>query len=200
MSSARRLTLAIAAIGPVLAGCSATYLDTNAPGIADVREPPKEPSREHRVEVPRDPGGHVVVLSYGLFAGAGGAVVPADGGRASYAVGAELSLAKGVTHAAHPDMLFYPTMEWAYGINLGFTAVRALGEHVGPLYAEAEVRSGLVALAAGWTYAPVDRTHGPQATLALGPFFLRGTHELDLGTQIHFGILLKGFSAWAWSR
>jgi len=192
-----------ACLGLPLLGCGLHTLERNAPGIADLHEPPKDhpsPAPPHEVEVPRDPGGHLVVLSYGIFAGIGGAGGTPEGGRFSYGLGAEVSLAKGVTRSSRPDALFYPFMEWGYGINLGFTGVRALGKPLGPLYAEAELRSGAVALAAGWVWAPREPTHGPQATLSFGPLYLRGTHELDLGTQVHVGILIKGYSAWAWSQ
>ena len=183
-----------------LSGCGTHYLDHNAPGIAEIREPPKNlsPEAPHAVEVPADPGGHIVVLSYGLFAGVGGRAGPP--GDVSYGLGTEVSLAKGITRSSRPDGFPYPLMEWGYGLNLGFTAIRALGKTVGPLYAEAEVRTSAFAFGAGWVWAPLDQTHGPQATLSFGPLFLRGTHEVALGTQIHVGILLKGYSAWAWSR
>lgn len=180
-------------------GCNVKYLEHDAPGIADIRTPPP-PSAPRHVEVPEDPGGHLVIVSYGLFAGIGGEGGTAFDSRFSYGVGPELSIAKGVTRSSHPDAFFYPVMQWGYGLNLGWTALRRAGDHIGPMYAEAELRVAELALAAGWVWAPVDKTHGPQATLSLGPFFLRGTHELDFGTQVNAGILLKGYSAWSWSR
>ena len=64
----------------------------------------------------------------------------------------------------------------------------------------AELRRDLFSLAAGWVWNPLDKTHGPQVTFGVGPMFVRFTHELDLGTQLHVGFWLKGYSAWAWSR
>lgn len=183
-----------------LAGCGVHYLERNAPGIADIRTPPVARSSAPQVEVPEDPGGHLVVLSYGVFGGLGGANSTDRGGVVSYGAGPEVSLAKGYTRSSHPDAFLYPVMDWAYGVNLGWTALRRLGKKVGPLYAEVEFRKEELALALGWTWSPSDKTHGPQATLSFGPFYLRGTHEIDLGTQIHVGLLLKGYSAWSWSR
>ncbi len=179
--------------------CGVTYLEHDAPGIADIRTPPP-PSAPRRVEVPEDPGGHLVIVSYGLFAGIGGEGGTAFDSRFAYGVGPELSIAKGVTRYAHPDGFPYPIMQWGYGVNLGWTALRRAGDHIGPMYAEAELRVAELAIAAGWVWAPVDKTHGPQATISFGPFFLRGTHELDFGTQVNAGILFKGYSAWSWSR
>ncbi len=182
----------------VLSGCGMSYLEKNAPGIADIRTPP--PADAPRiVEVPRNPGGNLVIVSYGGFAGIGGSGGP-GGGSFSYGVGPEVSIAKGITTSNHPDSLFYPFMEWGYGVNLGWSVLSQLGKSVGPVYAEAEIRREAFALGLGWVWSPVDKTHGPQATLSWGPLYLRGTHEADLGTQVHLGLLIKGYSAWSWSR
>lgn len=200
---------AFVAASVALVGCGITHLDTNAPGIANIRERPADPlpspysypaPRPHAAEPPEDPGGHMIVASYGGFAGVGGAGGPGDPAKVSYVAGAEVSIAKGTTRHARPDAFFWPTMESAFGANLGFTAARPLGRTVGPLYAEAELRRDLFSLAAGWVWNPLDKTHGPQVTFGAGPMFVRFTHELDLGTQLHVGFWLKGYSAWAWSR
>lgn len=73
---------ALVATSVALVGCGITHLDTNAPGIANIRERPAEPlpspysypaPRPHAAEPPEDPGGHMIVASYGGFAGVGGA-------------------------------------------------------------------------------------------------------------------------------
>lgn len=207
MTLARRLVRALT-LAALLPGCGVTYLERNAPGIADIRTPPspaiptesRPPAPDRSVERPSDPGGHLVIVSYGVFGGVGGAGGGGQGERFAYGLGPEVSIAKGTTVSSHPEGFPFPVMEWGYGLNLGWTALTGSRRSVGPLYAEAEIRSSFFAVGVGWVWAPVEPTHGPQATLSFGPLYLRGTHEIDLGTQFHIGLLLKGYSAWAWSR
>jgi hypothetical protein len=182
---------------PFLLACGVQHVPANAPGNIDVLEPPTH-MEERTSERPSDPGEHVLALSYGIFAGLGGARPRNASGELAYALGTEVSLAMGDTERSHAgDVLIVPPL--AYGINVGWTVLNGLGPKIGPLYAEAEVRSLFASLAVGWVYAPTT-THGPQATFAYGPFFVRGTHEFGLGQQLIAGILLKGWTHWTWSR
>ncbi len=179
--------------------CAVHRLDRNAPGVADVEVAP-QPTSPRVVEPPRDPGGNMVLLSAGAFAGIGGAFGGDKEGGASYGVGPEISLARGWTPSTRIDAFFpYPIMERAFGVNLGWTALTR-GLTMGPLYLEAEYRESIFSAALGWTVSPSEKTHGPQATLAAGPLYFRFTHEFGLWNQITVGLLLKGAQGWLWSK
>ncbi len=181
------------------AACAVHRLDRNAPGLADIEVAPAA-TAPREVEPPRDPGGNMVVLSAGAFAGIGGAFGGDKEGGASYGIGPEISLARGWTNSSRLDAVSpYPTMDRAFGVNLGWTALTR-GPSVGPLYLEAEYRESIVSVALGWTVSPTERTHGPQATLVAGPLYLRGTHEIGLWNQITVGLLFKGAQGWLWSQ
>jgi hypothetical protein len=181
------------------AACAVTRLERNAPGVADIATAPA-PSAPRAVEPPGDPGGNMVVLSAGVFSGIGGAFGGSKEGGFSYGFGPEVSLAKGVTRSSNEDTFFpYPLLERGFGVNLGWTALtRSLS--TGPLYLEGEYRDTFFTVALGWTVNPKESTHGPQATITVGPLYLRGTHELDLWSQVTVGLLFKGAHGWLWSQ
>ena len=64
---------------------------------------------------------HMRAYWRGRRGGRGGAGGPGDPAKVSYIAGAEVSVAKGTTRHARPDAFFWPTMESAFGANLGFT-------------------------------------------------------------------------------
>ena len=185
----------LAAFGAL--GCTHHHGSLNAPGNVRVLEPPAR-LEVRDVEPPADPGEQMVVLSYGPFVG-GGAVLGDGPARAAFVFGPELGVQYGILQQSHRDdqALIFP--DRSLGVNVGWTLVAASG-HERALYAELQLREGFTFLAPGWAWDPEDTTHGPQATLGFGPFYARATHVLDGETQIHGGLLWKGWSSWIWSR
>jgi hypothetical protein len=184
----------------LLSGCMVHYGDRNAPGLAAIEVPPAA-SAPRRVERPEEPGQHQVLLSYGAFSGIGAAFGGAAGDQFVYALGPEISLARGFTEQTSRDIFLWPWMTRGYGLNLGWTALtRTDKPSVGPIYLEAELRFQLFTGALGWTVSPRNAAHGPQATFNAGPLYLRANHEFGGPTQLTIGILIKGYSAWFWNR
>lgn len=180
--------------------CFHQHSPRNAPGTIAVREPPR-PLESREVETPLDPGENMFVLSYGAFAGGGIATGgDEDGSRAAYGIGPELSAQIGSSDRSHADDDFWILPTRSLGLNLGATLLTGEGDRLGPLYAELQVRELPLAFAAGWAWDQDDTEHGPQGTISLGPFYVRTTHLLDGATQVHGGLVLKGWSAWVWSR
>jgi hypothetical protein len=197
----------------LVCACTHTDLRTNAPGLVDLSRPP-QPSRTSSnlsssvPEEPRDPGEQLISVSYGGFAGAGFQMhgpFPQAVLHGTYALGPEVSVGYGTKDPSHredePLAGNGVYANRALDINLGWSVLSPLGKGVGPLYAEVEYRwQGMVGIAAGWTWGPEDRTQGPQSTINFGPFYSRLTCEMGLGTQVTFGLVLKGEHAWVWSR
>jgi hypothetical protein len=180
--------------------CAHQHLDRNAPGIVDVRAPPRDP-KLRAVEDPVDPGERMLVFGYGALAGGGAAFGGAEDETRGFAGGgAELSSYYGESPRSHYDDDFFIYPLERFGINLGFTALSTEGDPIGPAYAEAQYGLEAVNLAAGWAWDPDDAAHGPQATLSFGFLYLRAQHLSELGTQVGAGIVLKGNYALVWSR
>lgn len=189
-----RACLLVVALAPQ--GCVVWHGQTNAPGVAPPREAPSpdELAREE-LSVPRDPGEHVVTVSPGPFIG-GGAT---SGGAGVSRVGAELSLAYGTSENSHKDDFLVMPKE-AVGVNLGVVPVEQgrLAERPA-MYGEAQVRSEVSGLAAGWSVRP-GVGGGPQVTAFYGPLYMRSTTTLGEGTAFTAGLMLKWPMAFVWSR
>lgn len=181
------------------AGCTVHHLEKNAPGHVDVRTPPAHPE-QRAVEPPGDPGEQAVWLTYGALAG-GGLGFPKSGSVVgSYGLGPELSVHVGGFETSHtydgPPLL----PERAIGMNVGWTALAHPGTGVGPVYGELQHTERPFHLAPGWAWDADDGRHGPQATLGIGPLYVRYTHLFDQGGALHLGLVFKGYDAWVWSR
>lgn len=178
------------------AACTHTDLPRNAPGIVDVEKRPETDVPQ----TPRDPGEHLVTVSYGAFAGGG----VADGStplRGYYGIGPEISLGYGTRDTSHYGDDFWIAPERGLGLNLGLIALTSEGRGIGPAYGEAAVRWGsLATLGAGWAWDPNDKTHGPQLTLLLAILYFRASHQLDTSTSLSVGLMIKGQHGWIWSR
>lgn len=181
-----------------ISGCAHVHVPGNEPGHIDVRRPP-EHLDERQVEEPEDPGERMFVLSYGAFGGGGLAFGDGEGTRGAYGVGPEVSAlfgSKDRSHADEFDLIIPPN---SVGGNFGWILLSGEGKSLGPLYAEFQARTP-VGIAAGWGWDPDDARHGPQATLSLGPLYLRGSHLLDGPSELHVGLVFKGSVSWIWSR
>jgi len=197
-------TVASAAFVAACVGCTHTDLPTNAPGHVEVSRAPGDLSLRV-VEPPSDPGERMVLVGYGGFVGVGEQNSRGIGTTQAYGIGPEVSIGYGVGDTSHTEdepLLGNGVLaERGIALNLGWTSLSSLGKGLGPLYAEVEFRrGGLIGVAGGWTWDPDDRTQGPQATVNFGPLYARVTTEIDLGTQVTLGIVLKGEHGFVWSR
>jgi hypothetical protein len=191
----------------LLAACTHTDLGINAPGHVDLKQSPTK-LETPALETPEDPGERMILLGYGGFAGAGFQMegpFPQALVHGSYAVGPEISVGYGWLETSHiedePLAGSGVLPEHAVDLNLGWIALSPLGRGVGPLYAEVEYRfRGLFGFAGGWTWDPKDRTYGPQATFNLGFLYARWTVEVNLGSQVTLGLVIKGEHGIVWSR
>lgn len=178
-------------------GCAHTHLERNAPGHVDVRAPPED-LRSREPEQPGDPGERLLTASVGAFAGLGWAS-PADG-RFDYGVGPELSVSLGERPSSHYEDDFFLLPARSFGLHLGLSAVDAEGSGLGPAFAELAFSETLTRLSVGYAVDVGDERNGPQATLAMGPLYLRATHLFSYGTSVHLGLALFGSHSWVWSQ
>ena len=186
--------LAIASIG-----CAVHHLDANAPGHIDVLEPPHDRAAR-TAEPPKDPGEDMIVFTYGVLAGGGVAAPKDENVKGAYGIGPEASLHVGGSDYSHMHDADPVLPYRAVGFNLGWTALSRPGEGVGPIYGELQYREEGYWLAGGWAYDPDDQLHGPQATIGLGPLYLRVTELFDFGPSFQAGLVLKGSQTWVKSR
>jgi hypothetical protein len=169
------------------------------PGHIDLGTPPPNPT----VEVPswpRDPGERYLVLSPGVFAGAGVAFENAQTTRVAGALGGEVSLHYGTADRSHAEDDFFIYPQKTYGLNVGYTALSQEGTQPGVGYVEAQYSEPPYGAALGWTWDTARAQTGPQATLFAGPLYARVTH-LDGGrTEITGGLFIKVPYSWVWAR
>lgn len=206
--------LAIAMLCSSTAGCLVFHGRSNAPGVAEIDQPPKC-VRCRRVQEPKDPGERLVTLSTGLVFGGGPTAGRDDGVRGTYALALESSLhftSRDRSHNCWPGLLpladgrHWGDSSWA--LTLGVNVLEyggARGINLGPLYGELQIASfenGAPSAAAfGWAVDVGERIHGPQFTLyALGIFHFRVTHLIGRGTDILFGTQFKLPVTWVRSR
>lgn len=180
-----------------LTACTHTDLARNAPGHVNLEGRPEHPeSREP--EQPEDPGERLLVLSYGGFIGGG--VFVDESGDPDFATGPEIAVDVGEREQSHFEDDFFVLADRSLGLRLGLTALDAKIEPPGPGYAELAFTEHLFRVGAGWSVDVDDERHGPQATLAMGPLYLRANHQFTYGTAVHLGLMLQGSHAWVWSR
>ncbi len=180
------------------AGCVHWHVERNAPGKVDLSQPPRK-IECRAAEAPEDPGENYLVFAPGAFVGGGGTSV--SGGRAAVTTGLETSLHFGSASRSHFDDEFFAGVlpDRALGLNLGWAFLAPQSTNVA--YAELQVRpSRAYALAPGWEWEPTSGRNGPQATISLGPFFLRAGYLIHSRFDVSAGIFLKGFLSWIWSR
>ena len=184
------MRVALSLLALMATGCfySRAY-ERNAPGHIDLTAPPPAVRRE----LPADPGRQGLLVSAGLLGGQ--AIAGGETGERTLQV--ELSTAwYQLPPGAEDDTKRLPTRT---GINLGWTAAGSTAT-THRLYLEAQRASDLIGAAAGWTAHPVTGAHGPQATLFLGPLWLRGLWLLDGRAELQLGFQLKGHARFGWHR
>ena len=186
------IVLAWAAVG--WAGCAEFYdAQWNALGHINVNEPPRSsPSREP--EQPSDPGLRIVWLTAGALSGGGTTLSSRAAG--AYGVGGEVSLHVGTIDRTPSP----PIPDRALGLNLGINLVDSTLKRVGPAYAEAQFLRRGMWFAGGWAFDVGGGAQGPQATVGLGPVFIRYRQLFDTDGTILFGLAVKGGVSWVTSR
>lgn len=207
-----RIAFACAALGLVLSGCRHWHRPHNAPGLADVRTPPRDIAVE-QVEPPGDPGERMVAVNPG-FSAVSGYRSNAPAGIVD--LGAEISLLRGENERSHNDgdqRLFLPSgfqlPEKGHGVTLAWTVVRLLNIEdddpatederetrevftTGPVHLRAYVFRNWFGGGAGWTFDPRTGDHGPElvgyaGVVTAATRYTRDDHfEFVLGYQMKF--------------
>lgn len=177
-------------------GCLHTDLERNAPGHTELRERPRSMADREPVA----PAESAILVAGGGFVG-GGSFSNGAGTTAMVGLGPELSMFYGWTPRGHESNDLWYVPRTALGFNLGGNLLGTNPVGGRAAYAELEVRFfELFGAAAGWNADFGDHVSGPQATLNAGPFYLRAAHQLDSGTFVSAGILLKLQHSWVWSH
>lgn len=176
-------------------GCISFQSTRNAPGVADIKAPPRDPS-SHTVEVPRDPGEHVLLWNAGAMGGGGVSIANEASSKATASVSfsGETSVHFGWSDRTHEGIgpLLVPDPGISVGANLGWTLAPSGRVSTNAGYAELQVSNSLLySLAGGWAYDVDRKESGPQATLTVGPFYARSTTILSAGTAVEVGIVFK---------
>lgn len=178
-----------------LTGCIDMHSTRNLPGdVTNLRERPHTLAEAY----PEQPAEDQLLLSAGPWVAAGGDW-RGDGSRGAVAVGGEATALYAYAPHGHVDStLSAPSL--GVGASVGGNYVSSFGGS-SAVYAQAEGRlSNLLGLGLGWQVDPVDRAHGPQATLRFGPLFVRVAHQLDRGTLLTVGLFFQGQLAYSRSR
>ncbi len=183
-------------------GCVHHHLPWNAPGIVDVKTPPKYTGDGGRdlVERPEDPGERMVAFTYGAFTGGG--VWWDHGAHGGGTAGIELSLHRGESPRSHYDDDFWIFPLKSRSVNLGMT-IAQYDDHdtrLGAIYAEAQQMEMAYGVAGGWAFEPSTRRTGPQVTLFFADLYVRADYFIGEGPQIMAGMIIKLPVVWVWSR
>ncbi len=175
------------------AGCFHVHAEGNAPAHVSL----EEPADGRAIEA--DPGERVVVLGAGVLGG-GGLVDVGAGVDAAALFGLEASLHLGTNETSHSeDGIVWP--QRALGVNAGLSLGLFGREHSrGTGYVELQALSEGTAIAGGWAFPVLRDARGPQLTLSLGPFFVRGAWFLDDGGELVFGTAIKPWGVFTESR
>lgn len=193
MSRARRGSFAAAGLLVATSGCFHVHGEGNAPAHVSLEEPAEGRAEE------LDPGERSLLLGAGLLGGVGLVDVP-GGVDAAGIVGIEASAHLGDSERSHSeDGMAWP--ERALGLNAGLS-LGAFGREAtrGTGYLELQATSEASAVAAGWAFPLLRDASGPQLTLSLGPFFLRGAWMIDDGGEVIVGTVIKPWGTFTESR
>lgn len=202
-----------------LGGCRHWHRPHNAPGIVDVRTPPREIGVE-QVEIPGDPGERMVAINPGISMMSGFRTREGGGG-GLLDLGAEVSLLRGESERSHNDgdrgRLFLPPgfqlPDRGVGLTLGWSAFRLVEvesddpdtEEVdesreiattGPVHLRGYLFKNWFGAGAGWTLDPVTGDHGPELVGYAGVVTARTSYTRDdhfefvLGYQMKFPLTL----------
>ncbi len=195
----RYFAMSIALCAWSATACTHSHLPRNAPGHVRVEVPPENMANPEP-ELPEDPGERMLIVSYGVFAG-GGVLAEEDADLAGdYGLGPEISVELGDRNRSHFQDDFFVLPDRSLGLRFGLNVLDSKLEPPGAGFSEFAYTDEFVRAGAGWAWDADDARHGPHATLAAGPFFVRGMHLLDYGTSVHAGLLIGGSHAWIWSR
>lgn len=206
--------LLIGCVSVLSSGCFVHHLDRNAPGIDDIREQPQGLS-PGELQPPADPGERMVSLLTGPFFLVGGAR-PGDfnSWRGVQQLGLEATVSYSTHDTSHshgPDAhgLFSEEnsklvlRSFSPGLNLGWIPLHwGGGERDGhQFYLEAQIRSPIPVVAAGWAVQPAVGQHGPQVTVSLaGMNWFRVNYFTNGDFALFYGVTLKVGNIWVWSQ
>jgi len=197
-----RLLLALA-LACAAAGCRHVHRDTNAPGIIDVRTPPRDPAGTPRVR-PADPGERMLTVNPGVFWGAGPQTAEPHG---FGELGAEVTINLGENDRSHYEDDFFVYPQRGVGASLGWSAVHidlaedGSGEaRLGPIYAEAQIFRLPWIVGGGLAVDPFDGDAGVQVFGAFTTLYARARYLVDGGAELAIGIQLKLPFVRVWSR
>lgn len=190
----------------LIAGCGDVHSQRNLPGtVVDLRTRPERPWPRQGPpgmddpRYPKSPGEDHFTFAGGPLIG-GGTISEPGGSRGLFSAGGELSVFYSYTKERHDPGLAGPSPENAFGGHVGFNYMNSTRGQTA-LYTElaARVFHG-VGFGAGWQVDPIDKLHGPQLTLNLGPLYVRVGHQLGNGTFVVVGGVLKGQVMYSISR
>ena len=172
-----------------------------APGIDDIEEPPSKPELE-ALEVPEDPGEHILRLSGGVSPAAGWhRAQGAEGSESQWVFVAETSIGYGQKLDqldCTPPIARYPS--WLIDLNLAVTIGEGHVPSTGTMSAELHGRFGPFGLGAGYAYNPALALGGPQFTALVSPLFVRVRHLQDHSVDVVIGVFIGYSVMLAWSK
>lgn len=160
--------------------------------VGDPKHPPST------ALVPAEDGGESsFTVSPGFISALGGRFTDAAAFQAL--LGLELTLRYGRSHRSHshPSDLEYFS-DQSLGLSVAWTPLVARGSAL--VQVELDYLGHPLAGGLGWHIAPGTRLHGPQATVFLGPLYVRAQHLLGDSTSLHVGLQIKFPLTWTWAR
>lgn len=194
-----------------LGGCRHWHRPHDAPGLVDVRTPPREIAFE-LVETPGDPGERMVSINPGVSMLSG---YRTNRGAGVLDLGAEVSLLRGENERSHNDgdqRLFLPPgfqlPERGYGVTLGWSAFRLFEVEsddpetedvdesrsiatTGPVHLRGYTFKNWFGAGAGWTFDPQTGDHGPELVGYAGVVTARTRYTRDDHFEILLGYQMK---------
>ncbi len=196
----------ISAVCMLIMGCGDVHSLRNLPGtVADLRTRPPEPTSatsspvQHEARHPQPVGEDHFTFAGGPLVG-GGTLIERGGSGGVFSAGGEFSMLYSYTPTRHDEGIAGPTPEHAFGGHMGFTYTTSTRGSTA-LYTELAARVFYtVGIGAGWQVDPIDKLHGPQLTVNLGPLYVRVGHQFGNGTSIVVGGVLKGQVTYSISR
>jgi hypothetical protein len=198
--------LRIVIVAAALASGCTIHLERNAPGHANIAEPPRDLAKR-AVETPADPGETVLMLNAGGFIGGGTRFLQAhsDGFDGFAELGFEAGAHWECRDKSHEKPDLFPFLPHAiplqtHGVNVGgaFTGDETL--RLSELYAEYSRRDELWGWAIGWSLDPGELTHGPHGQIFWYYGYARGSWQIDRGGEVTVGFFFKLPEIITWSR